>query len=209
MNSASLALPLSAANSPAPTSRGLSVGSILLRIVFLVLVACTALVTLAVWSFWPRGDTRALRQAVTAAMPGHWQRQFEFRVGGPIVGLAEAVAYFAPMPDEAKEALGALDCAEVSLAQAHGPVDPAQRAAAFAAARATMLKRGWEPTVLVNDGATSVAVFTRAAGFRGDRISVCTLVVDGPQLVVANATIDPVPLGALVQKALAEAKRGH
>jgi len=208
MTSATLALPSGTVNSPARPPP-LSVGSILLRIAFLAFVACAALGVLTVWSFWPRGDTRALREAVTAAMPGRWERQFEFRVGGALIGLAQTVAWFTPMPDEAKEAIGALDSAEVSLAQAHGPENPAQRRTAFAAARAVMVARGWEPTVLVNDGTTSVAVFTRSAGLLGDNLRVCTLVVDGPQLVVANVTIDPAALGALAQRALAEARRGR
>jgi hypothetical protein len=206
MTSSANALPDAAGNTPSSPAR-LSLGAIFLRILLLVFVAGFALTVAVVWSVWPRGDTRALRHTVMAAMPERWNQHFEFRVGGVLCDLAQTAAWFTPMPEEAKEALGAIKSVEVSLAQLSVPATPGQRAAAFAAARAEMIGRGWEPTVQVLDGRDLVAVFTRPAGILGGRMRICALVLDGQQLVIANAEIDPTPLAAVAQKAIADARK--
>lgn len=181
--------------------------------IFITLGAIAAiivtLIATLILSFLPGRDTRTLRHAVLAAEPDQWQTTVELGVGRLPSWIARTGLRLAAepldLPPEALAAITAFRSADVGVYRRTTPLPDSQQprlATALADLDTVMARRGWEPTVSVQDKDQCVRIFTPRNLHNPHDLRACVLVLDREQLVVVSARVDPEPLIELAQQHL-------
>ncbi|BET65966.1 hypothetical protein ASA1KI_08840 [Opitutales bacterium ASA1] len=168
-------------------------------------VACVSYVVLDLVAVGP--SAVSVRQPIATALENEsgWYPQVRVRLGAvPLFVARRVVSAIPDLPREALQGLRAVRGAEVTIMSHDGRSSPAARADSVVSATAALDRDGWEPVVAVRDGATVVRVFVRDVAVGGETLSVCVVVCEDGQLVVASARVETEPLVELVSTALRE-----
>jgi hypothetical protein len=144
-------------------------------------------------------EAGALRSAVVTT-PGLQSRlQVQASVGPALCALARVVLRFVPdVPPEAHTAVRAVRGASVAVYKLETAPTAQNRADSMESAAATMLRRGWNRAVAVQNDNESVVVFTRHDGGGRNSLRVSVVVFTEGELVFAEARLSPDELAALV-----------
>ena len=144
-------------------------------------------------------DTRALRNELTRASGAEWRKQIGLNIGNMTLGVVRGGVLFTKLDPEAKTALQAVRGVEVGVYELDSTSIPPDRAAMLNAADKAMSSRGWERVVGVLDGDDMVGVFMPTKIASPSQMKCCVVVLDGKQLVLVSARVNPQPLVELIQ----------
>lgn len=169
---------------------------------FLILAAASIIATglllsVAAWGVYRSlhvgRDAAALRDAAAPDLARSWQKQCEFSVGAVPLFLARFGLGFAPVPNEARQALGSIRSAEVAVYQTRerNPRQPLSEQ--FIATDQAMSARGWERLVGVLDRDQMVVIYVPRKMRSERELKFCLAVRDHSQLVVVagGANLEP------------------
>lgn len=172
----------------------------------LVLVAGVAFV---LW-ITRASEVVAVRRQLAEELGASWDRQFGVRLGAVPFALARGVAHFLDLPAEARAGMSLVRGVEVSVSQGPRRVSRAMRRDLLACADQVLERRGWDRLVGVIEGDTVVGVYVPESMRSLRRLSVCVVVLDREQLVIASVRGNLQPLMELepVREAL-EQVRSH
>jgi len=166
--------------------------------VFAVLTA-----VVGVWSMLhASGEVAAMRDSFLESTAVDSETEIELSVGPMIFGMLRAGLNFVELEPEVRSALGAVRGTSVGVYRLD--CSGWDRSAMLAEVDAAMARRGWERLVAVLENQQCVLAYVpaRIPSPRDLRLSV--LVLDGDQLVVTSARVNPEPV---VELALREARR--
>lgn len=144
-------------------------------------------------------DTRALRNELTQASGAKWRKHIGLNIGNHTLGLARVTSSFVEMDPDAQTALHAVRGVEVVIYELDSTAKVPNRAAMLNATDTAMNSRGWERVVGVLDGDDMVSVFLPVKITSANQLKCCVVVLDGRQLVLVSAQVNPQPLLELVQ----------
>jgi hypothetical protein len=166
-----------------------------------VFVVLTAVV--GIWSMLqPSREVAAMRDSFLESTAASSRKEIEVSVGPLVFGMLRSGLNFVELEPEVRSALGAVRGTSVGVYR----LDRAgwDRSEMMAAVDAAMARRGWERLVAVLENQECVLAYVpaRIPSPRDLRLSV--LVLDGDQLVVTSARVNPEPVFEL---ALREARR--
>jgi hypothetical protein len=166
-----------------------------------VFVALTAVV--GVWSMLQAStEVATMRDSFLDSTAAHSTKEIEFSVGPVVFGMIRSGLNFVELEPEVRSALGAVRGTSVGVYR----LDRSgwDRSEMLAAVDEAMSRRGWERLVAVLENQECVLAYVpaRIPSPRDLRLSV--LVLDGDQLVVTSARVNPEPV---IELALREAGR--
>lgn len=167
------------------------------------LAAAFAVVALiqAARAFLLPGDAAALKHAVVQATGLAGVTRVQVSAGPALLGGAALACRWLPeVPAEARAALAAVRRAGVGVYTLTDAPSAESRAAMVQAAEKVLSGNEWRRTVLVNDGPSTVLIFTRGDE-RAEAMEICVLVCDGADLVVVSATANGPALFELAARA--------
>lgn len=148
-------------------------------------------------------DARTLRRHVMSATNADWDTKVQVSVGSATLGTVRTGLLFVDQPevDEARLALKAVRSASVGVYELAATSDedwsPTQ---ILRKTDEAMQGRGWTRLVGVADGKETVMVYTADDIDENEPIDICVAVVNGREMVVVSATVDPDAIGALVER---------
>ena len=184
---------MNASNSPAPRRRRWPwvLAAVLLTPVILLAAAAASYLTL-------NRDASALRREVMAATETKWNTKIQFSAGRLTFGAVRTCLAFGTGEKirEARAALAAVNSVSVGVYQRDDAKAGWSREKLFNATDRTMRDRGWSRLVGVVDHSNHVLIYVPEDSADIGRISVA--VVNGRELVVVSAALDPEALAELV-----------
>lgn len=171
-----------------------------LNLILLSLSAAALLLTTG--CFRASSETRALRNAVLDNSPGtKWEEQIEFGLGALTFGVAKlgvgVAGKFADLPEEARLVLQSAQAGDVSVHQLVKGSPASDISAILQKADLALEKKGWSRIVGVQDKDNLVAIYVPDNMTSVRKARVCVLVMDGRDLVCAQAKADLRPLFTL------------
>jgi len=144
-------------------------------------------------------DTRALRNELTQASGAKWRKQLNLNIGNTTLSLARVTSALVKLDADVHTALNAVRGVEVAIYELDSTAKVPDRAAMLNATDKALNSRGWERVVGVLDGDDMVSVFLPAKISSANQLKFCVVVLDGRQLVLVSARVNPQPLLELVQ----------
>lgn len=148
-------------------------------------------------------DASTLRRHVMRATNADWNTKVQISVGGATIGTVRTGLLFADQKEieEARFALRAVKHASVGVYElASGSRTDWSSAAILRETDRAMQGRGWTRLVGVAGTKETVMVYT-SDNLRDDGpMDLCIAVLDGRELVVVSARIEPDALGRLVER---------
>jgi hypothetical protein len=166
--------------------------------VFVVLTAVAG-----IWSMLqPSREVAAMRDSFLESTAADSRKEIELNVGPLVFGMLRSGLHFVELEPEVRSALGAVRGASVGIYRLDRP--GWDRSEMMAAVDEAMSRRGWDRLVAVLQNQQCVLAYVpiRIPSPRDLRLSV--LVLEGEQLVVTSARVNPQPVFEL---ALREANR--
>ena len=152
-------------------------------------------------------EARDLQAAIAGGSDWESETEIQFSIGPGILSLGRvATLWIDDMPDEARQALTAVQSASVGIYRLDRPVDRKDRKAMLASADAKLGAKGWERIVTVSEKNDLVIIYTPAGWEETDHIEVCVAVCDGSELVVISAKARTAPLIKIAHKHLPDWK---
>lgn len=166
-----------------------------------VLIAPLVLLAAAAWSFTsldPEAD--ALRRQIVRSTGATWETKMQLSIGRATVALLRGGLSFSPQGEiaEARRALKGLRQASVGIYALRDADASWSQAQLLRDADARMQGRGWSRIVGVLDGADTVLVYVPEN--TAEPKQVCVAVVNGRELVVVAAVLNPQALHELVAR---------
>lgn len=144
-------------------------------------------------------DAQDMRLAMEEAAAWDARTEVQFSVGPAMIGVARIVTTFIDdVPPEARQVLSGVREASVGVYRLSHQPSQAERAAMMNASAERMTGRGWHRLVAVNDGGSTVMVYTPESWDDADEINLCVAVCNGTELVIVSAASDVAPLRELV-----------
>jgi hypothetical protein len=136
-----------------------------------------------------------------------WDQEIEIALGSLPFTLARAGIALVDVDLEPplRAALQSLNEVEVGVYTASRSLRQRDRAGLLAAADEAMTARRWERMVGVLDEDALVAVYTPRQPESRNSLRLCTLVIEGEQMVIVSAAGDPEPLMELGLRELQQA----
>lgn len=154
-------------------------------------------------------DAAVLRREVMAATGADWQTKIQLSLGRATLWVARTC--LACVPDtkmaEAQAALRVVRSVSVGVYRTAAPTSGWSREKLFAETDRTMQDRGWRRLVGVADRRESVLVYLPADS--GDLQRICLAVVQGRELVVVSASLDPGAMADFVSQQLSHGHRRY
>lgn len=148
-------------------------------------------------------DARAVRRQVMSATGASWETKVQFSVGGGTLGVVRTGMHLVNNAEalEARLALRAIKHASVGVYE----LAPDHRADWSSAqilrdTDRVMRDRGWSRLVGVANATETVMIFAADNLRDNEPVDLCVAVLNGRELVVVSAQIDPEAVGELVAR---------
>lgn len=151
-------------------------------------------------------DARTLRRHVMSATNADWNTKVQISVGAATLGTVRTGLLFADHAEiaDARLALGAVKHASVGVYElASGRDGGWSSTQILTDTDRAMQKRGWTRLVGVAGKDETVMVYVDEDADEDGPIDLCVAVVNGRELVVVSATVDPDAISRLVERHVA------
>ncbi len=155
----------------------------------------------------PGAEVGSLKRSVESAVPGGVKTRVCVNIGAGTCALTRLGIVLAPLPPEAKSAIGAARGADVSVCELEKTCGQKELRTVLAAADARMNGRGWDRVVGVMEPGQLVAVYCPRKGMTLGKTRVCVLVVDKKDVVLVCARANLESLQPLVCNALEKSRK--
>ena len=157
---------------------------------FLIIMAAVFLVAVveAAGVFFLSKGARQLQQAVNSGLASSAQTKIQFSVGPALLGMGHlASIWIDDIPDEAREALGALRGASVGIYELDVSPSREQRFAMMRKTDERVSAQGWTRIVGVCEGNETVMIYVPTETSLEHELNFCVAVCEGKNLVVVSA----------------------